>query len=132
MATAIRKPIGHDDRLSLVEHLDELRTRLIICVAALAVVFGLCAWQNGAILKIINVPLEDTANKKGAKSLDPFEQTGAFQQQVKKTALSQQRETTSASPRPPRTPPRPARGARPPSRSASSPPRSRSCRRASQ
>ena len=25
------RPIGHEDRLSLVEHLDELRTRLIIC-----------------------------------------------------------------------------------------------------
>ena len=30
MATALR-PIRHEDRLSLVEHLDELRTRLIIC-----------------------------------------------------------------------------------------------------
>ena len=31
MATRL-KPIAHDDRLSLVEHLDELRTRIIICV----------------------------------------------------------------------------------------------------
>ena len=34
MATRL-KPIAHDDRLSLVEHLDELRTRIIICVVAL-------------------------------------------------------------------------------------------------
>jgi len=88
MATAIRKPIGHDDRLSLVEHLDELRTRLIICVAALAVAFGVCAWQNGVILKIINVPLEDTAFKKEGKSTDPFERQAAFQQQIKASALA--------------------------------------------
>ena len=34
MATALR-PIGHEERLTLVDHLEELRTRLIICVAAL-------------------------------------------------------------------------------------------------
>ena len=34
MATAIR-PIGHEDRLSLVDHLDELRTRLIVSADAL-------------------------------------------------------------------------------------------------
>ena len=31
MATALR-PVGYEDRLSLVEHLTELRTRLIVCV----------------------------------------------------------------------------------------------------
>ena len=29
------RPVAHEDRLSLVEHLDELRTRLIICLVAL-------------------------------------------------------------------------------------------------
>jgi len=82
MATAVRT-IGHDDRLSLVEHLDELRTRLLVCVAALVVAFGVCAWQNGAIIKIVNQPLEDTAFKKGAASQDPFERQAAFQKQVR-------------------------------------------------
>ena len=53
MATAIR-PIGHEERLSLVEHLDELRTRLIISGVVLAVVFGFCLWQNHELLRIIN------------------------------------------------------------------------------
>ena len=34
MATKL-KPIGHEDRLSIVEHLTELRSRIIICVAPL-------------------------------------------------------------------------------------------------
>jgi sec-independent protein translocase protein TatC len=96
MATAIRT-IGHDDRLSLVEHLDELRTRLIVCLAALAVAFGFCAWQNGRILDIVNRPLEQTAFKKeGAKSLDPFERQAMFQQQVKAFATSLQAFAASA------------------------------------
>ena len=49
MATRL-KPIAHDDRLSLVEHLDELRTRVIICVVALVVVGGVCLWQEDFIL----------------------------------------------------------------------------------
>ena len=39
MATALR-PIRHEDRLSLVEHLDELRTRIIICLVAFGAAFA--------------------------------------------------------------------------------------------
>jgi sec-independent protein translocase protein TatC len=51
------RPIGHDDRLSIVEHLDELRTRLILCVVAFGVAWALTAWQNHVVLEIINRPL---------------------------------------------------------------------------
>ena len=34
------RPVGHEDRLTLVEHLDELRTRIIISIAAIFVAFG--------------------------------------------------------------------------------------------
>ncbi len=51
------KPVGHEDRLSLVDHLDELRNRLMVSVAAFTVAFGVCAWQNHAILEIVNDPL---------------------------------------------------------------------------
>jgi len=90
MATAVRS-IGHDDRLSLVEHLDELRTRLLVCVGVLAVAFGVCAWQNGRIIDIVNVPLEQTAFKNNGTELDPFELQASFQQQVKATSLAQER-----------------------------------------
>lgn len=54
------QPVPHDARLTLVEHLDELRSRLIFCVAALTVIFAVCVWQNDALLKILNQPLADT------------------------------------------------------------------------
>jgi len=57
MATAIRT-IGHEDRLSLVDHLEELRTRLIVSGVVLAVAFGVCLWQNHALLHLIGRPLE--------------------------------------------------------------------------
>jgi sec-independent protein translocase protein TatC len=36
------RPVGHDERLSLVEHLDELRTRLIYCILVLVAAFSVC------------------------------------------------------------------------------------------
>ncbi len=90
MATAL-KPVGHEDRLSLVEHLDELRTRVIICLVAFSVCFGLCLWQNSLILEVMNRPLEQSAFKDGSGrgSADPFEQTAYLQQQQKKLLLQE-------------------------------------------
>jgi len=51
------RPIGHDDRLSIVEHLDELRTRLIISAAAFVAAWTLTLWQNDLVLEIVNKPL---------------------------------------------------------------------------
>jgi sec-independent protein translocase protein TatC len=50
----VLRPIGHEDRLSIVDHLDELRSRLIICMVALLVAFGICFWQNHALLGLLN------------------------------------------------------------------------------
>jgi sec-independent protein translocase protein TatC len=51
------KPIEHEDRLSIVEHLDELRTRLVVCALVFATAFGVCFWQNDLLLDIANDPL---------------------------------------------------------------------------
>src|SRR6476620_9433091 len=51
------KPIAHEDALSLVEHLDELRTRLVITLSAFVAVLAVCFWQNDKILDIVNGPL---------------------------------------------------------------------------
>jgi sec-independent protein translocase protein TatC len=53
------RPIGHDDRLSVIEHLDELRTRLIICAVAFIAAWALTGWQNHLVLEIVNAPLPD-------------------------------------------------------------------------
>jgi sec-independent protein translocase protein TatC len=80
MATALRRPIAHDERLSLTEHLDELRSRLIICVLALVACFALTFWQNEAVLEIVNRPVQDTQNLEGAGATqDPLEQSARFQ-----------------------------------------------------
>jgi sec-independent protein translocase protein TatC len=62
------KPIGHDDRLSLTDHLDELRSRLVIMAITLVVSFVVCAWQNQALLDFIGKPLAtqtETRTKEG-------------------------------------------------------------------
>ena len=56
-------PVSHEDRLSLVEHLDELRHRLIVCAAAFAVALALCFWQSDLLLEIASGPLP-AAHKK--------------------------------------------------------------------
>jgi sec-independent protein translocase protein TatC len=47
----------HDDRMTLVEHLDELRHRAIVSASVLGVAFALCFWQNHLLLQIANAPL---------------------------------------------------------------------------
>ncbi len=51
------RPVSHEDRLTLVEHLDELRNRIIVCAAVLAVALALCFWQSQLLLDIAQHPL---------------------------------------------------------------------------
>lgn len=53
------RPISHEDRLSVVDHLDELRSRLIISVLAFCVAWAFTAWQNHLVLEIMNAPLPE-------------------------------------------------------------------------
>jgi sec-independent protein translocase protein TatC len=50
----VLRPVGHEDRLSVIDHLDELRSRLMVCGIALAVAFALCFWQNQSLLSLLN------------------------------------------------------------------------------
>jgi sec-independent protein translocase protein TatC len=51
------KPASFDDRMSLVEHLDELRARLVTCLAIFGAALALCFWQNHLLLEIASKPL---------------------------------------------------------------------------
>lgn len=53
------KPIRHDEEVSLVDHLDELRSRIIYSLIALALAFGLCFWQSSIVLDIAAAPLPE-------------------------------------------------------------------------
>ena len=85
MARLLR-PIGPEDRLSLVDHLDELRSRLIVCAAVLGVAFGVCLWQNHTLLKIINEPLKTQTRKQVAKGEGTVGQAVLAQQSLLKVA----------------------------------------------
>ena len=65
------RPISHEDRLSVVDHLDELRTRLIVSVLAFVAAWALTGWQNDLVLEIVNRPLPD--NVKEPITLGPGE-----------------------------------------------------------
>lgn len=66
------RAISHEDRLSLVEHLDELRSRLIVCLVVFGVALALCFWQNNLLLEIAGGPLP------GDKKLITFGVTEPF------------------------------------------------------
>lgn len=51
------RAVSHEDRLTLVEHLDELRTRIVVCLVVLGVALALCFWQNHLLLEIASGPL---------------------------------------------------------------------------
>lgn len=53
------RPVGYEDRLSLVEHLTELRTRLILSIVVFGIAWAICGWQNHFLLEVVNEPLQD-------------------------------------------------------------------------
>jgi sec-independent protein translocase protein TatC len=89
MATAIRT-VRHEERLSLVDHLEELRTRLIVSAVALALVFGACLWQNHALLEFINRPLTRQTEQQVARGEGPLGQTWLAQKGVLEVAKDTQ------------------------------------------
>jgi sec-independent protein translocase protein TatC len=53
------KPVAHEERLTVVDHLDELRSRIVYSLIAFGIAFAVCGWQNQRILEIVNRPLPD-------------------------------------------------------------------------
>ena len=63
--------VGPEDELTLVEHLDELRTRLIVTVATLTVAIAACFWKSEQILHFLRGPIDDRQFI-ALSPLDPF------------------------------------------------------------
>jgi sec-independent protein translocase protein TatC len=66
------KPVDHEDQLSVVEHLDELRSRVLVSIAALVPALALCGWQNGLIIEILNRPLPSGQEPITLSPTEPF------------------------------------------------------------
>jgi sec-independent protein translocase protein TatC len=66
------KAAQFDERLTLVEHLDELRTRIIVCLIALVLTCGLCFWQNHTLIDIVNTPLPNDIKPITLSPAEPF------------------------------------------------------------
>ena len=90
MAVAVSR-IGHEDRLSLVDHLHELRLRMMVSLVAIAVAFGFCLWQNHALLHALNKPLESQTQKQVRAGNGPLGATYTVQQNARAVAVELQR-----------------------------------------
>jgi sec-independent protein translocase protein TatC len=83
--------VGEEDALPIVDHLGELRMRLMVCAAAFAVAFGLAFWQNHTLLGLLNHPLERaTAARLAHTPGGPLAETANEQPRLR-VALNRQR-----------------------------------------
>ena len=82
MAVAVG-PVGAQEKLSVVGHLEELRARLIICLAVIAAAFALCMWQNQGLLDLVNAPLAHQTQKQVRAGKGPLGSTYSVQQSAR-------------------------------------------------
>jgi sec-independent protein translocase protein TatC len=53
------KRIEYDEQAHLVDHLGELRSRIVASLGAFVVALGLCFWQNHMLLDLLRKPIGD-------------------------------------------------------------------------
>jgi sec-independent protein translocase protein TatC len=80
------RPVNHGTQLSAVDHLEELRTRLIVSLLTVAVAFGICFWQNHALLRLVNKPLAHQTQQQVRNGHGPLGATYAVQQNARDVA----------------------------------------------
>src|SRR3954453_6525402 len=61
------RAVAHDAPLTVAEHLTELRARLLLSVAVLAVLFAGCLWQSRPLLRVLNAPLAQLETSSAAR-----------------------------------------------------------------
>jgi len=85
------RTVGHDQQLSAVDHLDELRSRLIVSLSVVLVAFGLCFWQNHRILHVINLPLAHQTQAQVRAGDGPLGKTYTVQRAARDVAIQVER-----------------------------------------
>jgi len=93
----VLRPIGHEERLSIVDHLDELRSRLVICLCVLLVAFGFCFWQNRPLLDLLNRALPHNSSVTTQQGLGSVASQSAVQRDADLAQASADR-SVAASP----------------------------------
>ncbi|MGI8862859.1 MAG: twin-arginine translocase subunit TatC [Solirubrobacteraceae bacterium] len=81
------RPVDHEDLLSVVGHLDELRTRLIVSGLAVVIAFGFCFWQNHRLLQLIDSPLAHQTQQQVRDGHGPLGATYLVQQSARDLAV---------------------------------------------
>ncbi|MCB0880183.1 MAG: twin-arginine translocase subunit TatC [Thermoleophilia bacterium] len=66
------RPREREDQVALVDHLDELRTRVIWCGSVLVAAFIACYWQRAALFSLLDRPLHDRAPIQTFGVTEPF------------------------------------------------------------
>jgi sec-independent protein translocase protein TatC len=64
---------GRDERLSVVDHLDELRNRLIVSAVTLVVAFAVCYGFHSQLINLLEQPLPQKFQDSGLITLSPTE-----------------------------------------------------------
>jgi sec-independent protein translocase protein TatC len=98
------RPIAAEQELSIVDHLSELRVRLIICISVLALAFGVCLWQSRALINVLDKPLNTVSalNKSQQKSANAplahafTESANAFQTLARSSNLTSAQKQSTA------------------------------------
>jgi len=81
------RAVGHDDRLTVVAHLDELRARLIVSLLVVVAAFAVCFWQNHRLLQLIDSPLAHQTQRQVRGGRGPLGETYAVAQSARDVAL---------------------------------------------
>jgi sec-independent protein translocase protein TatC len=83
------KAAQFDERMTLVEHLDELRTRIIVSVFVLLIACSLCFWQNDLLLDIANEPLPvEVENRATTFTPEGSNEPATTEEDIQPTTLS--------------------------------------------
>ena len=70
----VPRRVTPDEQIDLVDHLDELRSRIIIVLSVLAVAMTVLFWKSGQMLDFLQKPLEDAVpNFQGFLATSPLD-----------------------------------------------------------